>query len=248
LAGSLKVSGYLNGPGPDARFSEPFDVAYADGKVFVADFQNHAVRCITDLNDGSSVATVNTVVGCALIEGAEYFGLEEKEYFGLATNRKSASGISGSDEGIKAKLRYPTGVAANQDSVYIADWGNHVIKKVPFPTDKKSSRDLSVTIVAGESGVFGETGASELNAQSARFKQPTKIAVDPLGNIFVSDSGNHAIKRIGIDEMLTLVAGVEGLPGNLNSDLPVEFYYQWYKGIRPIVGGSGNASTYEIKS
>jgi sugar lactone lactonase YvrE len=48
---------------------------------------------------------------------------------------------------------------------------------------------------------------------SARFNRPNGIAVDPLGNVFVADTGNHTIRMISSDRTVSTVAGSPGTTG-----------------------------------
>ncbi len=46
-------------------------------------------------------------------------------------------------------------------------------------------------------------------ALQASFNTPSGIAADAQGNLYVADTGNHAIRRIGIDGQVTTLAGGE---------------------------------------
>jgi alpha-tubulin suppressor-like RCC1 family protein len=241
------IPGYKNGPGADAKFSEPIDVAYFADKVFVADFKNHAVRYITDDNSGiAQNIRVYTLAGGASFK-EELSGLLSEAFGGTVPQNYELEPLRGFTLGKSAKLTHPTGVAADGVSVYVVDWGNHALKKMAFPSGDPTQY-VDVELLAGENGAAGESGEREIGVKDVRFKEPTKITVDPLGNLYVADSLNHVIRRIGTDQRVTTVAGVEGLPGDLNSNVPVEFYYQWCKDGRPITDGRGNASSYQIES
>lgn len=82
----------------------------------------------------------------------------------------------------------PTGLVKSADGLYVfvSDERNHVIKKIAVA-------DSSVSVVAGSSGASGFTDAS---GTSARFNQPTGLAIDDSGNLYVADKNNHAIRKI----------------------------------------------------
>ena len=113
----------------------------------------------------------------------------------------------GGDTGpaISAGLNTPYGVAAdNAGNVYIADYGNHRIRKV----------DPSGTIITvagtGTAGFTGDSAAATL----AEIRNPRGIAVDAAGNIFFSDYGNNRIRKINTSGIITTIAGnADGLPG-----------------------------------
>jgi sugar lactone lactonase YvrE len=81
------------------------------------------------------------------------------------------------------------------ENIYVAGYSNHVIVKVT-PTGQ-------ATTIAG---VFGEPGNNDGPALSARFREPGGVALDSAGNIYVADQGNHAVRRISRDGIVTTVA------------------------------------------
>lgn len=109
--------------------------------------------------------------------------------------------------GLEARFSVPRGIAADgAGNLYVADTGNHVIRKVT-PTGE-------VTTLAGLGNV---AGFSDGAGSAARFRFPTGIAVDPVsGNIIVADKDNHAIRRITPDGVVTTIAGLGGTFGTAN--------------------------------
>ena len=98
----------------------------------------------------------------------------------------------------KARLSAPGGIALDgAGNLYIADTGHHRIRKL--------SADGSVTTVAG-TGVagFGGDGGSALQANLA---DPTGIAVDGDGNLYIADSGNHRVRKVDGQGLIGTVAG-----------------------------------------
>jgi uncharacterized delta-60 repeat protein len=117
-------------------------------------------------------------------------------------------GISGTanDTGTAARFNLPYGIAADgSGDFYVTDSGNHTVRKV--------TAGGVVTLVAGIAGTSGfqdETGAL------ASFNTPTGIAVDSNGNIFVSDSRNHTIRKMTPGGVVTTFAGTAGVIGSNN--------------------------------
>jgi hypothetical protein len=104
-------------------------------------------------------------------------------------------------------LGNPNGLAVDPSgNLFIADrWCNVVWKFVP------STRAL--TVVAGtpnKSGYFGDNGQATL----ALLNQPTGVALDPEGNVYIADWANDAIRLVrNSDHSITTIAG-NGLPGH----------------------------------
>ena len=92
----------------------------------------------------------------------------------------------------------PVGVAADRaGNVWIADQFNNRIRKV--------GTDGIITTVAGngESGYGGDN----VSATKTGLMQPQGVAADSLGRIYIADTGNNRIRRVGLDGIITTVAG-----------------------------------------
>ena len=112
----------------------------------------------------------------------------------------------GSQDGVgpAAQFNAPQGIA--QDSagnVYVADTGNHTIRKVT-PAG-------AVTTVAG---LAGQQGSADGTSASSRLSSPSGLAVDAAGNVFIADTGNHTIRQLSPAGALTTVAGQAGQAGS----------------------------------
>lgn len=128
------------------------------------------------------------------------------------------SWTTGSDDGIgaAAQFRFPRAiVAASSGELYVADTGNHTIRKI--------AADRTVTTVAGQAGSIGSTDGS---ATTARFNSPEGIARDATGNLFVADRYNHTIRKVTPDGTVSTVVGVAGLIGQIDGLGPdARLYY-----------------------
>lgn len=60
-----------------------------------------------------------------------------------------------------------------------------------------------VTTVAGN----GQAGVGDGMGASARFSSPHGICIDPAGNLYVTDTGNHMIRKVSPAGLVTTVAG-----------------------------------------
>ena len=72
--------------------------------------------------------------------------------------------------------------------------------------------DGIITTVAGgnSEGYSGDGGP----ATEASFDYPADVAIGPDGSLYIADRGNHAIRRVGLDGIITTVAGGNG-PGSI---------------------------------
>jgi sugar lactone lactonase YvrE len=95
-------------------------------------------------------------------------------------------------------LGAPAGVAVDASGVlYIADAGNDAVEKVT------TGGKLSVI-----AGVPGESGAASPGAAtSSDLGDPTGVAVDGSGNVYIADSANNVIEKVTPAGALSVVAG-----------------------------------------
>jgi sugar lactone lactonase YvrE len=226
LAGT-GVSGYGgdNGPAVNALLANPKFVAVdSSGNVYVSDLFNGRVRMI------SPSGTITTFAGIGAAgyggDGAAATSAQLYNPAGLAVDASGnlyiadsgnnrirkvspggtittfagtgTNGYSG-DGGpaTSAALNDPQGVALDSaGNVYIADYANSRIRKV--------SLNGNISTVAGNGSCCysGDGGP----ATSAELENPTGVAVDALGNLFVAD-GASRIRMVGTNGAITTIAG-----------------------------------------
>ena len=158
------------GPATMASIAYPFSVAVdARGDLYIGDGQNEKIRKV-DTN-----GIITTVAGNG-IQGYNGDG-------GPAT---------------EAGLNLPKGVATDSSgNIYIADFGNHCIRKV--------DTNGIITTVAGNGtqGYNGDGGP----AIEASLKLPYDVALDASGNLYIAEYGNHCIRKVDTNGIITTVAG-----------------------------------------
>lgn len=106
--------------------------------------------------------------------------------------------------GTAARFAGPYAVAVDSGgTVYVADTDNDCIRKIT-PAGQ-------TTVFAGSPG---NTGSADGIGNAARFYSPRGIAVDGAGNVYVTDSLNHTVRKITPAGAVTTLAGT---PGNTGS-------------------------------
>jgi sugar lactone lactonase YvrE len=148
-------------------------------------------NCTATANTGTASANVTSVaVACA--------------DSGVAVGTLAGAGPTqpgnGNGTGTAATFDAPAGVAVDSSgNVYVAEYGNNDIRKI--------TPEGAVTLFAGSTA--GPTGEGHANGtgSAASFWNPTGVAVDSAGNVYVADESNNEIRKITPDGAVTLFAG-----------------------------------------
>jgi hypothetical protein len=171
------------GQATTAKFYEPTGIA-ADmqGNVYIVDWQNNRIRVV------NTNGIINTFAGNSPTS---------------CSTPPCLGGFSG-DGGpaVAAELYYPAGVATDaMGNVYIADAANNRIRMV--------NTAGIISTIAG-SGPIGN-GAGAYNgdggpATSAQLNFPIGVALDTVGNIYIADCHNGAVRKVNTVGIISTVA------------------------------------------
>lgn len=209
--------GDLDGTGTEAKFNYPYGVATdAAGNVYVADTHNHKVKKITPAGVVSTVAGSTGGHVDATGANAKFYYLtgltvdangniyvadKDNHKIRKVTPSGEVTTLAGSTSGFAdatgsaAQFSQPYDVAVDEDgNVYVADTGNHKIRKV--------TQAGVVTTFAGSTQ--GDTNGTGTGAQ---FSYPYGIAIDADGNLYLADTFNQKVKKVTSGGVVTTVTG-----------------------------------------
>jgi trimeric autotransporter adhesin len=164
------------GPAAEAQLNMPSDVAVdSTGNLYIADQVNQRIRKVTP------AGIISTVAG------------------------NGTSGFSGdAGRANSAQLNNPCSVAVDSaGNLYIADSGNHRIRKVT---------PAGIIITAAGDGTtkgrwMGDYGGDGGPATAAQLSKPIDVAVDAAGNLYIADLGNFRIRKVSPAGIISTVAG-----------------------------------------
>ncbi len=219
-------NGSENVPAISAQLSDPFGVAVdGSGNLYIADRANHRIRKV------SPSGMITTVAGTGAVgysgDGGQATCARLYSPFGVAVDGSGNLYIAdfgncrirkvntlgvittvagngtygyGGDGGpaTSAVLNYPLDVAVDgSGSLFIADRSNNRIRKV-------STAGVITTVAGtGNQGYSGDGG----QATSARLNFPHNVAVDGIGNLYISDTQNNRIRKVDMSGAISTIAG-----------------------------------------
>ena len=193
------TAGYVDGPVAKAQFNGPIGLAVSQGgDIYVADTYNDVIRMITTEGE------VTTIAGA----GAP----------GYADGEQKA-----------ARFDTPCGIVIVNNTLIVADTGNDLLRRVSaegnvttlsvsvqnlsspiglavshdnylYVTELDRARVLQIAPDGGTRVVAGDGPGFADGSDTARFNQPTSIAIGPIANkpveLYVADSGNYLIRKL----------------------------------------------------
>ncbi|MDD2581309.1 MAG: hypothetical protein PHR66_04860 [Desulfuromonadaceae bacterium] len=216
-------SNYSTVNGPPAAFNHPTDITTDGTDFYVSDYGNNAIRKVTAsgevttlqcTTDGTASSTFYRPTGITT-DGTNLFvvdsGTNTIRFIDMATRIVTIIGSTDSKAGsvdsivpADARFNQPTGITTDGQNLYVADSGNHTIRRINIATK-------AVSTLAGTSG---STGSADGIQGAARFYLPSRITTDGV-SLYVTDFYNRIIRKIDIGSgTVTTLAGVSGQLGS----------------------------------
>jgi len=213
------------GPAVNAALNHPMGIAVdLLGFLYIADTGNNRVRAVDPSgmiytvagNGNAAFFGDGTIAQNAALRGPRGVAVDPLRnlYIADTLNHRirevTLDGIlntvAGSGQGFggdggpatSALLNLPSSIALDSSgNLFIADQGNGRIRML--------SASGTISTVAGSDGSRGLGDGGP--ATSARLVNPQGVAVDPAGNLYISDTGENRIREVSTAGVITTIAG-----------------------------------------
>ncbi len=190
--------GNVDAVGSAAKFDGPVAIDVDSfGYLYVADMSGNVIRRISPSAQVTTIAGIYQHGACV---GCYVNGLGNVARFGNPWGIGVYQGSSGANP-----------------QIYVADSANHRIRSVVFTGGSATPASLNwqVSSIAG-TGVSGDQVGP---GASSQFNTPRDVSVNGQGEIYVTDTGNHRIKKISPNPNLFTVSNFVGTgsPGSADS-------------------------------
>ncbi len=203
-----------NGPAAQARFAQPMGIAFGpDGSLYVADRDNHRLRKIDSYGtittivgngtaafsgDGGPAAQAQLSFPTGVFVGPNGIYIAD---WGNARIRRidpqgnmstvAGNGVIGysGDRGpaVAATLNEPRNIVVAGGALFIADSGNHRIRRVTL-----ADGTINTFAGTGTAGFSGDSGP----AASAQLSFPQAISFGSDGALYIADTDNNRVRRV----------------------------------------------------
>lgn len=215
--------GFINdgGNATMASLNAPTGLAFDSlGNLFIADTGNHRIRMYTPNGylytvagtgkkgyngDGLRPASsrLNTPTGVAVSPRGELYIADTGNHLVRKIDRQSGflvnvvgTGEKGNDGDLglaeNAKLNKPSALVFDKrGNLFIADTGNHQVRWV------EPVKTLIFTIAG--TGKRGFSGEGDRRCIDSMLNNPTGLAIDKAGRLYISDTENQRIRRLVVD-------------------------------------------------
>ena len=229
LAGSGSSTPFANGQGTAATFNGPKGIAAdASGVVYVADYDNHRIRAVTPSG------LVSTLAGSWTAMWADGDGAAASFYFPTGVATYPGSGIIYVADTLNRRIRMltPSGVATtfagdgwfSGHPSYVGRWADGQGTSASFSLPGCLTVDSAGVVYVGDANrirkitplgavtTLAGTGSSSpfangVGTSTATFANPSGVAVDGSGNVYVVDTHNSRIRLILPNGTVSTFAG-----------------------------------------
>jgi cysteine-rich repeat protein len=226
------------GPATGAHLAYPSGVAVDGlGNLFIADAGNNRIRRVdtqgiittvagsgtggfsgdggpatsAQLNFPFSVAVDG--LGNLFIPDTQNHRIRRVDTQGIITTVAGTGSWGFSGDGgpaISAQINFPYSVAVDTlGNVFIADTSNHRVRRI------NTGGVIATVAGTGTGGFSGDGGLATI----AALDSPAGVALDALGNLYISDRFNHRIRQVNTGGVIATVAGIgsKGFSGDSGS-------------------------------
>lgn len=237
IAGSAGCAGITNGKADQARFNQPGGaVASTNGSIYVADTGNDLIRRVDPTgevvtfagapgtltppdeflhpsalslkNDGSLVVADFNQMRAISPSGTVTRLAGSTRHVIIRNNVTYTTWVqlssgSGDGTGSNALIGQAAGPCVGPNGhIYFADSRAHTIRTLRW--------NQEVTTL---SGTPLTSGFADGPVDQARFDSPQGVAIDAQGYLYIADKGNHAIRMISPDGLVSTIGGLPGYAG-----------------------------------
>ena len=198
-------AGYVDGARGKARFANPVNCAYRDGKVYVADFDNSKIR-VVDAETGSTSTLISQQgfqrpFGMAFAADGTLFvstdrgpqneqGMMAGTIWRVNISAREATPVAAGIGRPRGIVALPTGKLA------ISDYQNHVVSIV----------DPVSGAVEPLAGAWQVPGMMDAAGTGAMFNEPYGMALKD-GKLIVADYSNNRLREVALDGSVRTLAG-----------------------------------------
>ncbi|MCW5941995.1 MAG: hypothetical protein KIS66_07170 [Fimbriimonadaceae bacterium] len=200
------AAGLVDGAVAVARFNNPVNVAVAaDGTVYVADFDNDAIRAISPAGMVTTLtrqANFQRPFGLTVSSAGRLFAMTDANDAGA---RDATTGtvweidrMTGVATVVARNLGRPRGIAALADGrLACSDLANSTV----YLLSPTTGATTPLAGMAGSAGFADGTGAT------ARFDRPYGLAQMSNGDLLVADQNNNRLRRVTLAGVVTTFSG-----------------------------------------
>ena len=207
-----------SGPATAAQLYQPSAVALdSAGNVFIADTGTQRIREVggagvigtvagTGIGDAEA-GDLHSPMGVAASASAGVIVADTANHRILRVRGGAVSIIAGTgapgagpegQDAVQTQFHSPRGVCLDPaGTLYIVDTGNHRVLRLA------ASGQLQTVAGNGSPGGAGDGGPARL----AQLDQPSACATDSTGNLYLADTANHRIRKVGTSGVIVTIAG-----------------------------------------